>query len=69
MNIVYRTADIYIYIKNTSFLRSESVVYDKGDVTLAEAAPIPGSVQGQVGWSFEEPALVESIPVHAEEWN
>ena len=26
--------------------------------------PIPGSVQGQVGWGFEQPALVEGVPAH-----
>lgn len=29
--------------------------------------PIPGGVQGQDGWSFELPSLVESFPVHAGE--
>ena len=26
--------------------------------------PLPGSVQGQVGWGFEQPGLVEGVPVH-----
>ena len=26
------------------------------------AAPLPGSVQGQVGWGFEQPGLVEGVP-------
>ena len=26
--------------------------------------PIPGSVQGQVGWGFEQPGVVEGVPVH-----
>jgi len=26
--------------------------------------PLPGSVQGQVGWSFEQPGLVEGVPAH-----
>ena len=26
--------------------------------------PIPGSVQGQVGWGFEQPGLVEGVPAH-----
>jgi len=25
-------------------------------------APFPGSVQGQVGWGFEQPGLVEGVP-------
>jgi len=24
--------------------------------------PLPGSVQGQVGWSCEQPGLVEGVP-------
>jgi len=26
--------------------------------------PLPGSVQGQVGWSSEHPGLVEDVPAH-----
>ena len=26
--------------------------------------PLPGSVQGQVGWGFEQPGLVEGVPAH-----
>jgi len=26
--------------------------------------PLPGSVQGQVGWSSEHSGLVEDVPVH-----
>jgi len=26
--------------------------------------PLPGSVQGQVGWGCEQPGLVEDVPVH-----
>lgn len=25
---------------------------------------IPGSVHGQAGWSFEQPGLIEYVPVH-----
>jgi len=28
--------------------------------------PLPGSVQGQVGWSFEQPGLVEGVLLVAE---
>jgi len=37
---------------------------------LAQAAqrncgcPLPVSVQGQVGWVFEQPGLVEDVPAH-----
>jgi len=27
-------------------------------------APLPGSLQGQVGWSSEQPGLVEDVPAH-----
>ena len=26
--------------------------------------PIPGSVQGQAGWGFEQPGRVEGVPAH-----
>jgi len=26
--------------------------------------PLPGSVQGQGGWSSDQPGLVEDVPVH-----
>ena len=26
--------------------------------------PIPGSVQGQVRWGFEQPHVVEDVPAH-----
>jgi len=26
--------------------------------------PLPGSVQGQAGWVFEQPGLVEGVPAH-----
>jgi len=30
----------------------------------AVAAPLPGSVQGQVGWGFEQLGVVEGVPAH-----
>jgi len=42
----------------------------EGGETLAQVAqrscgyPLPGSVQGQVGWGFEQPGLVEGVPAH-----
>jgi len=27
-------------------------------------APLPGSVQGWVGWDFEQRGLVEGVPAH-----
>ena len=36
----------------------------------AVAAPSLGSVQGQVGWSSEQPGLVEDVPAHGRGgWN
>lgn len=29
-------------------------------------APMPGNVQGQVGWDSEPPAQVEDIPAHGQ---
>jgi len=28
---------------------------------------IPGCVQGQAGWSFEQPGAVKDVPVHGRE--
>jgi len=47
--------------------------YDKGGEALAQVAqrrcgcPLPGSVQGQAGWGFEQPGLVEGVPAHGKE--
>ena len=30
---------------------------------------LPGSVQGQVGWDFGQPGLVEGVPAHGRGWN
>jgi len=27
-------------------------------------SPIPGNIQGQVGWGSEQPGLVEDVPAH-----
>jgi len=32
--------------------------------TEAVDAPLPGSVQGQTGWSSEQPGLMEDVPAH-----
>jgi len=40
------------------------------DLELAQVAqrscgcPLPGSVQGQAGWGFEHPGLVEGVPAY-----
>jgi len=44
--------------------------YHEGGETLAQVAqrgsggPIPGNIQGQVGWSCEQPGLVADAPAH-----
>ena len=48
----------------------EEILYDEGGETLEQVAhrscgcPIPGSVQGQVGWGFEQPDLMKDVPAH-----
>ena len=48
----------------------EEVLHCEGGEALAQVAqrgcgcPIPGSVQGQVGWGFEQAGLVEGVPAH-----
>jgi len=48
----------------------EEILPCEGGEALAQVAqrscgcPLPGSVQGQVGWSFEHPGLVEGVPAH-----
>ena len=45
-------------------------IYCEGCETLEQVAqrscgcPIIGSVQGEVGWDFEQPDLVEGVPAH-----
>jgi len=49
----------------------EDILYDKGGEALAQVAQrscgcsLPGSVQGQAGWSSEHPGLVEGVPAHS----
>jgi len=46
------------------------ILYNGSGEALAQAAqrscgcPLPGSVQGQAGWGFEQPGLVEGVPAH-----
>ena len=48
----------------------EEVLHCEGGEALKQVAqrgcgcPIPGSVQGQAGWGFEQPGLVEGVPAH-----
>jgi len=46
------------------------LIYSEGGEALAQVAqrscgcPLHGSVQGQAGWSSEQPGLVEGVPAH-----
>ena len=46
----------------------EEIIFYAGGETLAQVAqkscgcPLYGSLQGQVGWDFEQPGLVEGAP-------
>ena len=48
----------------------EEILPCEGDEALAQVAqrscgcPLPGRVQGQVGWGFGQPGLVEGVPAH-----
>ena len=48
----------------------EEVLHCEGGEALEQVAqrscgcPLPGSVQGQVGWGFEQPDLVADVPAH-----
>jgi len=50
--------------------KRENFFYAEGGETLAQVAqrggrcPIPGHIQGQVGWGSEQPDLVEDVPAH-----
>ena len=49
----------------------EEILHCEGGEALEQAAqrdcgcPLPGSVQGQVGWGFEQSGLVEGVPAHS----
>ena len=49
----------------------EEILHHEGGEALEQAAQkscgclIPGSVQGQVGWGFEQRGLVEGVPSHS----
>ena len=48
----------------------EGILHSEGGEALAQVAqrscgcPLPGSAQGQAGWSSEQPDLVEGVPAH-----
>ena len=57
-------------LKEGRFRYEEAVLCCEGGEAQEQVAqrgcgwPIPGSVQGQVGWGFEQPGLVEGVPAH-----
>ena len=48
----------------------EEIIYYESGEALEQVSqrscgcPIPGSVQGQAGWGFEQPGLVEVVLAH-----
>jgi len=63
-------------LKEGRFRLKEDILYSEGCEALEQVAqrscgyPLPGSVQGQVGWGFEQPGLVEDVPAHGRGgWN
>ena len=48
----------------------EEILHYEGGEALEQVAkwscgyPLPGTVQGQVGWGFEQPDLVEDVSAH-----
>jgi len=65
-----RTRDNGFKLKESRFRYKEEILYYEGSEALAQAAqrscgcPLPRSVQGQVGWGFEQPGLVKGVPAH-----
>ena len=65
---VHKTGEVQVGYK-------EEVLYCEGGEELAQVAqrycgcPVPGSVQGQVGWGLEQPGLLEGVPAYGRVWN
>jgi len=57
-------------LKKGRFRYKEEILLSEGCEALAWVVqrscgcPLPGSVQGQVGWAFEHPGLVEGVIAH-----
>jgi len=61
------------WLKEGRFRLKKEIFYHEGSETLEEDAqrssrcPIPGSIQGQVHWGFEQPDVVKDVPTHDSE--
>jgi len=57
-------------LKEGRFRYKEEILYYECCEKLEQVAqrscgcPLPGSVQGQAGWGFEQPGPVEGVPAH-----
>ena len=61
---------VSVLLKTTWMTILRRILHHEGGETLEQVAqrscgcPLPGSVQGQAGWSSEQPGLVEDVPAH-----
>jgi len=61
---------VLFWIIYKEFIDKRKKLFTEGGKALAQVAqrscgcPLPGSVQGQVGWGLEQPGLVEGVPAN-----
>jgi len=57
-------------LKEGRFRYQEEILHHEDGETLEQVAqsscgcPLPGSVQGQIGWRSEQPGLADDVPAH-----